>query len=87
MSPRGGQRERPLAAPGMRAPGTCLTALSHEGLQAHTRVVINQVNTVPSIQAGAGLTLVHLCNTGQGGLVGHTVDLQPRGSRNKVGWG
>lgn len=49
--------------------GTCLTALSHKGLQAHTGVVIDQVNAVPSIQAWAGLTFVHLCKGRSGKVV------------------
>lgn len=49
--------------------GTCLTALSHEGLQAHTGVVIDQIDTVPAIQAWAGLALVHLCKGRTGGAV------------------
>lgn len=49
--------------------GTCLAALSHEGLQAHTGEVINQIDTVPTVQARAGLALVHLCKgrPGRGG--------------------
>jgi len=49
--------------------GTCLAALSHEGLQAHAGVVIDQVDAVPTIQARAGLALVHLCKRRPGGVV------------------
>lgn len=49
--------------------GTCLAALSHEGLQAHTGVVIDQVDTVTTIQAWAGLTLIQLCKGRSSGVV------------------